>query len=71
MWKRLTQKTPKRWQQIEIFDITFSLINDLNFPKKNVLERLNIDFLIFKLARPDIRLRLELLRLAYFSVTTG
>lgn len=54
-------KTPKRWQQIEIFDITFSLINDLNFSKKNVLERLNINFLIFKLASPNIRLRLELM----------
>ena len=49
--------------QLQVVNLTFSLINDLHSPKINVLERLDIKFQQAKLTTCDVKLRYQPLQL--------
>ena len=56
--------------QLQVVNLTFSLINDLHSPKINVLERLDIKFQQAKLTTCDVKLRYQPLQLVYVSGIT-
>ena len=56
--------------QLQVVNLTFSLINDPHSPKINVLERLDIKFQQAKLTTCDVKLRYQPLQLVYVSGIT-